>query len=128
MTRYSNVGLKRKYLQATSQFREDEGEAGPSTTTPSTVPEVTKDAPENEQPAKKKRKRGKSRKPEGATDGAEGGEQSSVTGVNKDSVPKKTNNTKAEKGKKKLKDKRSELCFIRHCCPPSNRVNRCRSS
>ena len=91
MTRYSNVGLKRKYLQATSQFKEDEGEAGPSTAAPSTVTEVPNDAPETEQPAKKKRKRGKPRKPEGATDGAEGGEQSAVTSAGQDSAPKKTN-------------------------------------
>lgn len=110
MTRYNNVGMKkRKYVQAT-QFGEEEPVAGPSRA----ASPPAHDAPaSNEQPAaepaKKKRKRGKPRKPQPSGDGgADGAEASGEQGEEKETQGKKKPTTKAEKGKKKLKEKRGE--------------------
>lgn len=131
MTRYSNFGIKRKYVQATAQYREDDDEpqAGPSTAVPSAPEPAPEPAAAEEvtpaEPAKKKRKRGKSRKNKETAEGeqaggAEGGEQAGESGEgaadgaaptkeNSDAAAakKKKPNTKAEKGKKKLKAKRA---------------------
>ncbi|GJE92796.1 hypothetical protein PsYK624_089530 [Phanerochaete sordida] len=131
MTRYSNLGIKRKYVEATAQYREDGGpEAGPSTAGPSSAAAEPEPSPANETPvaggdapappAKKKRKRGKSRKPKDGDAGAEGAEaagkdgeeggaggEAGTTGGADAGVGKKPTNTKADKGKKKLKAKRA---------------------
>lgn len=116
MTRYSNFGIKRKYVEATAQYRDDsEPEAGPSHVTPSMIEAepVANDQPPTG-PPKKKRKRGKSRKPAGDAEASqEGGGKDSedaCVGAAKDGaetgVGRKKANTKADKGKKKLKAKR----------------------
>jgi zinc finger CCHC domain-containing protein 9 len=113
MTRYSNVGLKRKYLEATAQYKEAEPEAGPSSTVPGTPARELPDSTTSEQPAKKKRKRGKPRNPQGETEEtAESGEGASPATAAEDGTSKKTKKTRSEKGKGKLKGKNSELLAI----------------
>lgn len=116
MTRYNNLGLKRKYEEAT-QYRE-EPEAGPSN---ATLPVAQDEHGANDQasdvPKKKKRKRGKSRKSQ--VDGnvqEAGGEDTNgnsnlppgESNAKKSAHGKKKPGTKAEKGKRKLREARGE--------------------
>ena len=125
MTRYNNLGLKRKYVQAT-QYREEEPEAGPSQIASSSAQD---EHASNDQaqaaPQKKKRKRGKPRKSQVGGEGdvqAAGGEASTSNGdhapaegsTDKNTFGKNKPGTKAEKGKRKLKEKRGEYFFYPH--------------
>lgn len=117
MTRYNNLGLKRKYEEAT-QYRAEEPEAGPSN---ATLPVAQDEHGANDQssdvPKKKKRKRGKSRKSQ--VDGnvqEAGGEDTNgnsnlppgESNAEKSVHGKKNPGTKAEKGKRKLREARGE--------------------
>lgn len=118
MTRYSNLGLKRKYVQATAQYAEDEPEAGPSTPPPAAA-DVTPDAAEqpSSEPAKKKRKRSKAKKAEGeakADGDAEGAEQAAGGGAERedaaDAAVKKAYGDRAGNRKKHMKQQRGAYC------------------
>ncbi|PSS37543.1 hypothetical protein PHLCEN_2v619 [Hermanssonia centrifuga] len=122
MTRYTNVALKKRpYVEAGFNYREEPEmpEASTSNTAPQNTAEAGSSTLEQTVAPKKKRKRGKSRKPSTITDGgAEGTEttaaaedrgggavQPSDGTVGNSPVRSKTTNTKADKGKKKLKEK-----------------------
>lgn len=116
MTRITNVGRKRSYVEATFNYNEaglevpDEepllgGSAGESTAAVTNTEgiETTEDGRGvNGQPPKKKRKRGPRKKAGtkvaiGIADGGEGGEEGEVDG---DGVEKKSNETLKQKGNK----------------------------
>lgn len=110
MTRITNFGRKRSHVEATFSYNEagledpDEGgPAGESAVTNTEGIEATEDGRgANEQPPKKKRKRGPRKKAGtkvaiGTADGGEGGEEGEVDG---DGVEKRSNEAPKQKGNK----------------------------
>lgn len=104
MTRYTNVGRKRTYVQAGfGNDHDTEDFSGPSSA-PQDLPETSQAAgtASTEQP-KKKRKRGKPKKPENTTAADPAGGVGVSDGADVDCSGKKPKvATKASKGKKKL--------------------------
>ena len=120
MTRYTNIGLKRTYVQAGFNYREDEEAAGPltasatETQTPLNDIEVNNQLEKPEGPAKKKRKRGKpknrdhSDKPtEDAASGGAGEANEAVGGDSGQEAVKAGSNT-GEKGTSKSVSKKAK--------------------
>lgn len=132
MTRYTNVALKRSYVQAGFNYREgdeEQAEAGPSNLD---VQQDVVDKSENEpapEAAKRKRRRKSKKTPEISAEISQSGDQNpegasrTVNGEVQEgdlcSAERRTSTTKSAKTKSQLKQKRLKGASLVRPCPRS---------